>query len=1384
MKFPLALLALLFSSFPAPAAITPANLDFEDLTGTFPTGWTVEATTTAVSGLGSLTAASLASGAAIHQDFAAASGDGLTSFTSSFTWLIEGSGNLTTNSCRLRLRGHNNDASKNLITLRLSSAGLESFSNPSWATDVPFVPQLGTAYTITVEVGNLDADAELEYRLAISGGSTNATGPIRNSWHSGANTILANTTTGTPFETIRFEAGAGNTLIVDNVALPGFPPVPNNQLVLNPGFEVPPFASSWTNNGAITYAGLNTTSTAARLPFNTTATLEQTLVSSTANFTADSSFEIAGNNTEQAFRWQLAAGGSTAIDLRTTAGGVLQALINGTWNSLYRISDSSTFGIGANSTVRIRVIGRGFGSPNASYDIVWSDPGSATLSHAATGLTTFASANPPAAPLDAVRFTHDLLAGNSFTVDDVTVLDAAALPPAADHSLSPPPPPLTDKIVSISGVYPHLVMTNAHDECGVGAVVPWAGKLWAITYGPHLPNGSTDKLYEIAPDLSRVIRPESVGGTPANRFIHTASNQLNIGPYFIDSARNVRVLTPAAAPGRHTGTAAHLTDPNRLYLFTMEDGVYDVNATDLSFITRYPDRQGTGDRFLFGYHGKGAYTGQGRLVVANNGRPASQGTPTGPAGVLATWDGVTVAQNGGSYLATNDPNNSAEENTTNPVAAQPNYIAGWQQETKTQHCEVTGPGGIYGNPNPATDPVWSTGFDAKSVLLHVMENQQWQLWRLPKGSYSHDGSHGWHTEWPRIRQLDPTDPNSIYLMHMHGIFFNFPKTFSADNFAGLAPISNYYKMPTDYAVFNGKIVMGKNDASKFSNPLAQKNQSNFWFGTMDDIENWGSPAGHGAVWMNEAVGTGQTSDPFLIDGFANRTLHLRNNSGSPVAVMIQTSYGTNSWSDLRSINVPASGYAHEILNDVNAPWIRLQASAASSNLTAFFHLHSPYPHTTPASVASDEFAALADIRDTRSMSDGIIRVRNNTDLSLEFASSRTSSSGAVSSHRYHIIGGPMVLNDVSDTTAESAMRSTAATTKHFGGDDASVWIDSGGTRYRLPRLDPQYDQAFAAGWARGVREAVTERELLNCHGTFYEVPRANSGGYRKMRALATHGKRITDFASWRGLLVLTGVLDDAPASDKLVRNADGSAALWLGEIDDLWRMGEPRGTGGPWLNTAVTANTASDPFLMYGYDQKELTLSASDATTITVELDFLADNSWSVYQTFSLAAGETVVHTFPAGFHAHWVRVKSSAATTASAQFAYGPAEVRDRFLDWARDQGMATGSGRDALVSLDDDGDDIPLLIEFLVDGNTALFDPQPIKPGQSHAEFILRDLLPSDGITFSVEFSDNLTLWQTHPEYLAPSPDQSGVPGGFTRMRVTYPPGEDHLFFRLQAE
>ncbi|MHC5055003.1 MAG: hypothetical protein ACYTKD_09845 [Planctomycetota bacterium] len=94
----------------------------------------------------------------------------------------------------------------------------------------------------------------------------------------------------------------------------------------------------------------------------------------------------------------------------------------------------------------------------------------------------------------------------------------------------------------VSGIYPHLAMYNSEGECGTGAVVPWAGRLWVITYGPHLVKGSSDRLYEITPGLEQIVRPESAGGTHANRMIHRESRQLFIGCHAIDARGNVRTI--------------------------------------------------------------------------------------------------------------------------------------------------------------------------------------------------------------------------------------------------------------------------------------------------------------------------------------------------------------------------------------------------------------------------------------------------------------------------------------------------------------------------------------------------------------------------------------------------------------------------------------------------------------------------------------------------------------------------------------------------------------------------------------------------------------------------------------------------------------------------
>ncbi len=181
--------------------------------------------------------------------------------------------------------------------------------------------------------------------------------------------------------------------------------------------------------------------------------------------------------------------------------------------------------------------------------------------------------------------------------------------------------------------------------------------------------------------------------------------------------------------------------------------------------------------------------------------------------------------------------------------------------------------------------------------------------------------------------------------------------------------------------------------------------------------------------------------------------------------------------------------------------------------------------------------------------------------------------------------------------------------------------------------------------------------MLNCQGTFYELPARNAGGLAKLRPIATHGLAIHDFVSYRGMLVLTGLDETAleSPSEHLVVSDDRRCAVWCGVVDDLWQLGRPRGEGGPWKDTAVTAGTPSDPYLMTGYDRKSLRLSHAGAgpVNVTVEVDPDGTGLWCRYQTFAVPPGQTVTHDFDEVFSAYWVRFVSDTTTTATAWLKY-----------------------------------------------------------------------------------------------------------------------------------
>jgi hypothetical protein len=185
---------------------------------------------------------------------------------------------------------------------------------------------------------------------------------------------------------------------------------------------------------------------------------------------------------------------------------------------------------------------------------------------------------------------------------------------------------------------------------------------------------------------------------------------------------------------------------------------------------------------------------------------------------------------------------------------------------------------------------------------------------------------------------------------------------------------------------------------------------------------------------------------------------------------------------------------------------------------------------------------------------------------------------------------------------------------------------------------------------------VTQRDLFNCHGTFYELPAESADGFAQIRPVTSHPFRIHDYASYRGLLILTGIQPDmAGNNSQLIRSEDGKAAVWAGVIDDLWKMGKPTGRGGPWLKTETEAGVASDPYLIGFYDERILTLSheSSEPVTFTIETDPVGNGPWMLYQRVTIAPGKTYKHRFPDYFQARWIRFISDSPTHATAWLDY-----------------------------------------------------------------------------------------------------------------------------------
>jgi hypothetical protein len=450
--------------------------------------------------------------------------------------------------------------------------------------------------------------------------------------------------------------------------------------------------------------------------------------------------------------------------------------------------------------------------------------------------------------------------------------------------------------LGVGGVFPGLTAkadtVAVRSESGLGALMPWANRLWAVSYvSSGAGSGEGTGLWEIRDDMTMVRRPESVVGTYANRMVHPPSTQLIIGPHIIDREGRVRTISSITGH-RLTATMEHLTDPqNKVYFLTMEALLFEVDVATLEARQVFDlcDELGIGARNRC--HFKSGYTGNGRVVVANNTYLEGDFQGQTAFGRLAEWDGNT-----------------------------------WTVLERSPFMEVVGHKNFG-------QVMFATGWDRASAILKVFANGTWSTYRLPKASHTFDE---WcQTEWTRIREVE----TERYLMDCHGMFYELSPVAYGGSVWGVRPVSTHLRVIPDFCSWNGYLVLAGNQVTPIrdANLWAGQPQSGLWFGKTDDLWQFGKPAGWGGPWWKKDIVAYEASDPYLMTGFRDKVLHLCHDANGDCAFQIEVDFlGDQSWNLYKTIVVRSGEYVHhEFPSGFSAHWVRV-TSDTPCRATAYF----------------------------------------------------------------------------------------------------------------------------------------------------------------------------------------------------------------------------------------------------------------------------------------------------------------------------------------------------------------------------------------------------------------------------------------------------------------
>jgi hypothetical protein len=332
-------------------------------------------------------------------------------------------------------------------------------------------------------------------------------------------------------------------------------------------------------------------------------------------------------------------------------------------------------------------------------------------------------------------------------------------------------------------------------------------------------------------------------------------------------------------------------------------------------------------------------------------------------------------------------------------------------------------------------------------------------------------------------------------------------------------------------------------------------------------------------------------------------------------------------------------------------WVRVKVNASTRTTVHFSYSGHENRHDSP----SPMFHGLSGINNQKSYG-GLLYGLGDDRRALGVAAVHFDGSHAAEAGYYELDGNLQLVKKDDPETNRFIREKFAIPKNVLEVDESSVLIiDDKNRRWRLPLGDNAYKSLTDNACLRVCREVATERDLFHASGTFYELPAENADGFAKIRPVASHPFRIHDYASYRGLLVMTGLNPTVSASEHIVVSDDGQAAVWTGVIDDLWELGKPTGNGGPWKNAAVKAGEPSDPYLIGFYDKRSLEIShnALESVTFRIEVEPVGHGPWMLYKKVTVQPGKRFEHQFPENFQARWIRFTANINCSATAWLEY-----------------------------------------------------------------------------------------------------------------------------------